>query len=179
MYRDIPRELRELIEPVVESHALELVDVELHKGRGPWILRVIVDTPSGDGRVGVELCAGVSRELGTHLDAHDAIPVRYRLEVSSPGLSKRLGRDKDFAAARGSEVWLETRRPLDGRRRFQGELVDVDAEVLRMRVEGAEVRIPFAEVAKANKVYHFTREDFSARADRSGRPTARAPRARG
>ena len=161
MYRDIPRELREWIEPVVESHALELVDVELHKGRSPWILRVIVDTPVGDGRVGIELCAQVSRELGTQLDAHDAIPVRYRLEVSSPGLSRVLGREKDFAAARGCEVWLETRRPLDGRRRFQGELLEVGAEGLRMKVDGAELSIAFAEVAKAHKVYHFTPEDFA------------------
>lgn len=173
MYRDIPRELREWIEPVVESHALELVDVELHKGRGPWILRVIVDTPVGDGRVGVDVCAQVSREIGTQLDAHDAIPVRYRLEVSSPGLDRVLGREKDFAAVCGSEVWLETHRPLDGRRRFQGELVAADAEQLRVKLEGAEVSIPFAEVAKAHKVYHFTPEDFarpgSARPARSSR----------
>ncbi|HET6304183.1 MAG TPA: ribosome maturation factor RimP [Myxococcota bacterium] len=177
MYRDIPRELREWIEPVVESHALELVDVELHKGRGPWILRVILDTPVGDGRVGVEVCAGVSRELGTHLDAHDAIPVRYRLEVSSPGLDRVLGREKDFAAARGCEVHVETQRPQDGRRRFQGELLDLDAETLRMQVDGAEVRIPFAEVAKANKVYHFTSEDF-ARPAVAGRAAGRSSRAR-
>jgi len=177
MYRDIPRELREWIEPVVESHALELVDVELHKGRSPWILRVIVDTPVGDGRVGIELCAQVSRELGTQLDAHDAIPVRYRLEVSSPGLDRVLGREKDFAAARGCEVHVETQRPQDGRRRFQGELLDLDAETLRMQVDGAEVRIPFAEVAKANKVYHFTSEDF-ARPAVAGRAAGRSSRAR-
>jgi ribosome maturation factor RimP len=167
MYQDIPRELREWIEPVVESHALELVDVELHKGPSPWTLRVIVDTKQGDGRVGVELCADVSRELGTHLDAHDAIPVRYRLEVSSPGLSRVLGREKDFAAACGSEVWLETRRPLDGRRRFQGELLEFATERLRMKVDGAELSIPFAEVAKAHKVYHFSPEDFARKVRRA------------
>ena len=161
MYRDIPRELREWIEPVVESHALELVDVELHKGRGPWILRVIVDTPVGDGRVGIELCAEVSRELGTQLDAHEAIPVRYRLEVSSPGLSRVLAREKDFAAACGAEVALETRRPVDGRRRFRGTLVAFEAGIAQLRVDGQEFGIPFEEVARAHTIYRFTRADFA------------------
>ena len=166
MYRDIPTELRELIEPVIEAHGLELVDADLHKGRAPWTLRAVVDTPAGDGRVPVERCAAVSRELATHLDAQDAIPVRYRLEVSSPGLSRVLGREKDFRAARGEDVALETHRPLDGRRRFRGRLLDLEAETLRLEVEGGEVAIPFAEVAKAHKVYRFTREDFARKAAR-------------
>jgi ribosome maturation factor RimP len=161
MYRDIPKELRELIEPVVEAHALELVDAELHRGRAPSILRVVVDTPEGDGRVAVERCARVSRELETHLDARGPIAGRYQLEVSSPGLSRVLGREKDFAAACGSEVALQTRRPFSGRRRFQGRLLGVEAGTLRMEVDGSELQIPFAEVAKANRVYRFTRDDFS------------------
>jgi ribosome maturation factor RimP len=166
VYRDIPTELCELIEPVVEAHGLELVDADLHRGRAPWTLRVIVDTPAGDGRVPVERCAAVSREIATHLDARDAIPVRYRLEVSSPGLSRVLGREKDFRAARGADVALETRRPLDGRRRFRGRLLDLEAETLRLEVEGGEVAIPFGEVAKARTVYRFTREDFARKAAR-------------
>jgi ribosome maturation factor RimP len=161
VYRDIPMELRDLIEPVVEAGGLELVDVTLHRGRAPWSLRVVVDTPAGDGRVSVERCAEVSRELGTQLDARDAIPVRYRLEVSSPGLERVLAREKDFAAARGLEVWIETRTPLDGRRRFQGRLLGLDGQVLRLALDGREVAIAFAEVARAHRVYRFTREDFA------------------
>jgi ribosome maturation factor RimP len=161
LYRDIPEDLRGLIEPVIEEHALELVDAELCKGRGPWVVRVVVDTPDGDGRVSVDQCAAVSREMATHLDAADAIPVRYRLEVSSPGLSRILGRAKDFEAARGAEVRLETRRARHGRRRFQGLLLDFERGIVRMDVDGSEVAIPFDEIAKANTVYRFTREDFS------------------
>ncbi len=115
----------------------------------------------------VERCAAVSRELGTHLDAQDAIPVRYRLEVSSPGLSRVLSREKDFHAARGAEVALETRRPLEGRRRFRGRLLGLEADTVSLALEGgAEVAIPFAEVAKAHTVYRFTREDFARKAVR-------------
>jgi len=119
MYRDIPEELRTLIEPIVQAHGLELVTADLVRGRGPWELRVTVDTPVGDGHVSIDACAALSREIGTSLDAVDAIPNRYKLEVGSPGLDRRLGREKDFANACGSEVAIETRRPLDGRRRFR------------------------------------------------------------
>jgi ribosome maturation factor RimP len=166
VYRDIPEEMRALIEPIVDEYGLELVDADLKRGRAPWTLRVIVDTPEGDGRVPVEECARVSREIGSHLDAADLIPARYSLEVSSPGLDRVLAREKDFAAACGREVKIETRAPLGGRRRFRGRLVGFDHGVARLLVDGEEVEIAFVDVARANAVYEFTREDFARRASR-------------
>jgi len=172
VYRDIPEDLRAGIEPVIESHGLELVDAVLLRGRGPWSLRVIVDTLVGDGMVSIEHCAAVSREIGAQLDAADLIPVRYRLEVSSPGLDRRLAREKDFTAACGKEVYLETRTPIEGRRRFRGRLLRLEEEMVGLEVEGRETAIPFAEVAQANIIYQFTREDF-ARDKRSRHPLRR------
>jgi ribosome maturation factor RimP len=161
MYREIPAELRALIEPVVGAHGLELVDVELTGAAGGRLLRVTVDTPAADGRVSIERCAELSRELGTHLDAAEALAGAYRLEVSSPGLDRLLGREKDFASVLGREVRLETRHPLDGRRRFRGRLVAFDGGVARVEVDGREFAIPFDEVARARAVYEFSRADFA------------------
>jgi ribosome maturation factor RimP len=161
VYRDIPEELRVLIEPVVQGRGLELVDVLMTRGRRPWLMRVTIDTPQGDGRVPVDACAQVSRELETHLDAADAVPGEYRLEVSSPGLDRVLAREKDFEAARGSRVHIETRNPLDGRRRFRGLLVAFRDGEATLNVDGSEVAIPFAEVARAHTIYEFTRADFA------------------
>jgi len=169
VYRDIPQEMLNLIEPIVTDHGLELVDVEHHQGRPPWTLRVIVDTPGGDGLVPVEDCAEVSREIGARLDASGAIPVRYQLEVSSPGLDRVLAREKDFAAACGHEVRLETRAPLAGRRRFRGRLLSFDAGVARLALDGTEVSIAFDDVARARTVYEYTRQDFAQRTGGSGR----------
>ena len=83
MYRDIPEELRVLIEPVVSDAGFELVDAMLTRGRAPWLLRVTIDTPEGDGRVPVDRCAGVSREIGSQLEAADSIPVAYRRMTSA------------------------------------------------------------------------------------------------
>jgi ribosome maturation factor RimP len=172
VYRDIPEELRVLIEPVVTDAGFELVDALLTRGRAPWLLRVTIDTPEGDGRVAIERCADVSREIGSQLDAADAVPVAYRLEVSSPGLDRLLAREKDFRLACGSEVYVETRRALDGRRRFRGVLLDFTDGSVRLRVDASEVAIPFAEIAKAHRVYQFTREDFTSQSERDKAPKA-------
>ncbi len=163
MYRDIPKELLGLIEPIVEDHGLELVDADVVRGRGTGQLRVVVDTPAGDGLVSVEACAAVSRELGSQLDAEDAIHDSYVLEVSSPGLDRPLSREKDFRAACGSDVKLETRVPLGGRRRFKGKLTAFDGETARLEIDGDAHDIPFAQVAKAHVIYHFSAADFNAR----------------
>jgi len=164
VYRDIPDDLRNLIEPVVEDHGCELVDVESLGGPGAGVLRVVIDSALGDGRVPVERCARVSREVESQLDAADAVSGRYRLEVASPGLDRVLAREKDFAAARGEEVKIRTRRPIDGRRRFRGLLVEFSEGVARVEFDGERAEIPFEEVEKANSVYKFSRADFSARA---------------
>jgi len=161
MYGDIPAAMRDLIEPIVTAHGLELVDVEQHQGRAPWRVRVIVDTPAGDGRVEIDRCAQVSREIGVNFDAHDTIPVAYHLEVSSPGFDRVLAREKDFTRALGSEVKIETRAPIDGRRRFKGTLTEFASGAANVVVDGRGYRIPFSDVARAHKVHQYTRADFS------------------
>ena len=169
MYRDIPEDMLSLIEPIVAGHGLELVDLERHQGRAPWTLRVIVDTPRGDGLVPIDRCAELSREIGARLDAAGAIPVRYQLEVSSPGLDRVLAREKDFSAVCGREVRIETRTPLAGRRRFRGRLLSFDAGALRLSVDGVECLVAFEDVARARAVYEFTPNDFAQRTGGSGR----------
>jgi ribosome maturation factor RimP len=163
LYRDIPDDLKTLIEPIVDGQGCELVNLEVIRGAGSTLLRVTLDSPAGDGRVSVECCAEVSREIESQLEAAEAIPGAYRLEVSSPGLDRVLAREKDFAAACGSEVRVQTRRPLNGRRRFKGVLLAFSDGIARVEVDGTETEIPFEEIEKANTVYKFSRADFSGR----------------
>ena len=139
MYREIPEDLRALIEPVVDEAGFELVDVQLARGGKPWTLKITIDTPGCDGRVSVDSCATVSREVGSQLDVADAIEAGYRLEVSSPGLNRPLAREKDFASACGREVQIETRQPISGRRRFRGVLLRFEEDVAAIEVDGNEV----------------------------------------
>ncbi len=161
IYRDIPPPLRELIEPVVDEHECELVDVEVTRPRGPGLVRIVVDSRVGDGRVPIESCAAISREISTLLDASDFMPGAYQLEVTSPGLDRVLAREKDFEAAVSREIRVQTRRPLDGRKRYRGRLVAFEAGVLKLNVDGDLALIPFEEVEKANTIYEFTSADFA------------------
>ena len=75
-------------------------------------------------------------------------------------ISIQRAREKDFVAARGVRIQVETYRPLDGRRRFRGLLLAFDDGIARVDVDGDEFGIPFDEVAKAKVLYEFTRADF-------------------
>ena len=183
IYRDIPEELRALIEPVVDDHDCELVDVQIARNRGTGLLRITVDNPNGDGRVAIKHCVAISREVETLLDAADSMPGTYQLEISSPGLDRVLGREKDFVAAINQEVKLHTRRPIEGRNRYRGRLISFESGVLKMKVDGLrggrgvggvaevggdEVLIPIEEVEKANLIYEFTSADFAKKSSRRG-----------
>ncbi len=153
MYGDIQPELRSVIEPIVRAHGLELVDAVARSGRGRGLLRVVVDTPSGDGRVRVDECASVSRELGHALDGLDLMAGSYTLEVTSPGVDRALGREIDFERVVGREVELETREPIEGQRRFRGRLLGFAQACAEVEGTAGGVRIPFTAIARARAFY--------------------------
>lgn len=169
MYHDIPEDLKQLVEPVVQEQGCELVDVVVRPNAGEGLIRVVIDDIDGNGRVSIQSIESISREIGDQLDAADFMNGRYRLEVTSPGLDRVLAREKDFVAALGSKISLETRRPIESRRRFKGVLTGFEDGVARLEVDlvggkgktKGEVQIPFGEVEKANSIYQFSREDFA------------------
>ncbi len=109
------------------SSGLEVVDVEF-RGSGPArMLRVFLDKPGaagGDPLAGVTHgdCANFSREFGTILDVEDALPGSYTLEVSSPGLDRKLTKARDFERFVGSRMKLTLRQPVNNNRYFEGRL---------------------------------------------------------
>src|SRR6266852_968647 len=112
--------VREVAERVAASGGVEVVEVELRGGGKARMLRIVIDNPSG---VTHEDCANLSREVGTILDVEDAVPGgSYTLEVSSPGLDRKLVRPADYERFTGSRVKLTTRNPVNGNRFFEGKL---------------------------------------------------------
>ena len=83
----------ELLQPLVDAHGFELVDVEYVKEAGNWYLRAYIDKPGG---IAVDDCEVISRALSDKLDEEDYIEDSYILEVSSPGLGRPLKKDKDL-----------------------------------------------------------------------------------
>src|SRR6476469_6812631 len=112
--------IREIAERVANSSGLETVEVELRGGGKARMLRIVIDKPNG---VTHEDCANLSREVGTILDVEDAVPGgSYTLEVSSPGLDRKLLKASDYERFAGSRVKLMTRQPVNGNRHFEGKL---------------------------------------------------------
>src|SRR5205807_3801846 len=113
-------QVRAVVERVAASSGLEVVDVEFRGGGKARMLRVFIDKPGG---VTHDDCANVSREVGTILDVEDAVPGgSYLLEVSSPGMDRKLVRPADYERFVGSRVRLTTREPVNGNRHFEGRL---------------------------------------------------------
>jgi ribosome maturation factor RimP len=154
--------VRQIAERVAASSGLEVVEVELRGGGKARLLRVVIDKLSG---VTHEDCANLSREVGTILDVEDAVPGgSYTLEVSSPGLDRKLVGPADYTRFTGSRVKLTTQQPVNGNRHFEGRLesfqdgrLTLDLSPAR-RKRGAEdnvaqkLEIDLANVEKANLV---------------------------
>ncbi|HVH87529.1 MAG TPA: ribosome maturation factor RimP [Terriglobales bacterium] len=142
--------VRAIADRVAESAGLEVVDIEFHGGGKGRVLRIFIEK-NADGRRALEQqlaaamqagekvpspsnwdqlagvthedCANYSRELGTILDVEDAVPgAGYLLEVSSPGLDRKLVKPADFQRFSGSKVKVMTREPISGNRHFEGRL---------------------------------------------------------
>ncbi len=169
---DVER-VREIADRVASSSGLEVIEVEFLGGGKARMLRVFLDKPAAgnDPQAGVthEDCANFSREFGTILDVEDAMPGSYTLEVSSPGLDRKLTKAADFARFTGSRVKLTTRQLIDGNRHFEGRLesfqdgrltLDLSVASHKSRKKmgdtaGKKIEIELANVEKANLVPEF------------------------
>jgi len=138
--------LRDLLSPSVEALGFELWGLEhLSQGRHS-LLRVYIDAEAG---VTVDDCARVSEQVGAVLDVEDPIGGDYVLEVSSPGVDRRLFRLEQYAPYAGEELELRLRRPFEGRRKYRGVLRGVEGEDIVLLVDDHEYLLPFGEVEKA------------------------------
>lgn len=160
--------VRVAAEPVLQAHGVSLVDLEWTTERVGWTLRVTIErvppegeapaSPGGPSAWGVTLedCAEVSRDLSTALDATDAIPCHYSLEVSSPGLERRIRSRKDFERFRGMLAKVKLSKPApDGQRVLRGTIEESSAETVAFLVDGKRIEVPFADVVGGNLVYEL------------------------
>lgn len=138
--------LQALLRPTVEALGFALWGLEfLAQGRH-GLLRLYIESPGG---VQVDDCARVSEQVSALLDVEEPVSGDYVLEVSSPGLDRRLFTLEQCAAYAGEEVEVRLRRPFEGQRRFRGTLRGVEGEELVVRVDEHEYLLPFGEVDRA------------------------------
>ncbi|MEZ4295337.1 MAG: ribosome maturation factor RimP [Polyangiaceae bacterium] len=157
--------VRDAITPVLAAIGVELVELEWLTERAGWTLRVTIERPGANpvdpknagGGVSLEDCVEVSRDCSAVLDVEDLIPHQYHLEVSSPGLDRKLRGEADFVRFRGMLAKVKLARPApDGQRVLRGPIDEAPEGRVAIVADGKRVEVPAADVLEARLVYELT-----------------------
>ena len=141
----------QLAEPLCRSEGMELVHVEYQREPGGRTLRIYLDKPGG---VTLDDCVHISRQLSDLLDAALDLEEAYRMEVSSPGVRRPLGKFDDFERFRGCRAKIRTAQAIDGRKNFTGELAGTKGPAVLLTVDNQTMGIVFADIVKAHLIQH-------------------------
>lgn len=163
-----------IIGPAVSTLGVELWGVEFASAGNRMVVRIYIDAPAAgalphaaegpvddgsaqEARTGVTIavCAQVSRHLGTVLEAEDAVPGAYVLEVSSPGLERRFFAPKQLRAYLGRMVDVRLHQAQDTRRHFRGLLAESGEDYLVVDELGVLTKVQWAHVKTAHLVHEF------------------------
>ena len=139
--------ITELIDTTIQALGLDLWGVELLQQGKYSLLRIYIEREEG---VTIEDCEKVSRQVSALMDVEDPIAGEYTLEVSSPGMDRPLFCIEHYSQYVGIEVDLKLRRPLDGRRKFKGQITKVSGDIVGLLVEGSEYNLEFSDIEKAS-----------------------------
>ena len=142
--------VRAIAERVATSEGLSLVDVELKGGRSNPLLRIYIDKPEAISHAD---CALVSEQVSAILDVEDFFPGRYTLEVSSPGLDRKLVKPSDFTHFIGRRARVVLREPVDEEKVFEGRLAGFEAGRVWLDLgSGGLKKLDLANISKARLV---------------------------
>jgi ribosome maturation factor RimP len=144
--------IREAAERVARSLGIEVVDVEWKVGKQRF-LRVFIDKPGG---VGHKDCEAVSNQFSVILDVEDLVPgPHYILEVSSPGLDRKLTKPAEFERFTGRLARISTVDPVENQKFFEGRLAGIADGKVQIEVKGRVIALPMEGIRKANLVVEF------------------------
>jgi ribosome maturation factor RimP len=147
-------QVTQIVERAGRPDGIEAVEVQWLGGGGHRVLRIFIDKPDG---VTHGDCERISEYVGTVLDAEDVIPGgSYTLEVSSPGVERKLTRPKDFERFAGRKVKVVVREPIENRKSWEGTLAAFSDGVLVLEpAKGSPIRIPLDQVERANLKFEW------------------------
>lgn len=146
----LPNQVESLVAPTLDAMGYELVRVRVI-GADQLTLEVMAERRDGDAMT-VGDCADISRAISTVLDVEDPIAGSYTLEVSSPGIDRPLVRLTDYERFSGLKARLETDVPIDGRKRFRGQLAGTKGDMVLIVLPEGDAEVPFDRICKAKLV---------------------------
>jgi len=159
-----------LAEPYVRDAGFDLIEVQYAREQRGMVLRLFIDRPTGEGtngagRISVDDCERVSRDVSAALDVADKISQAYQLEVSSPGLDRPLRRERDFARFAGESARIRLAEGVEGRRNFTGTLRGAKDGRVEIACDGRSYELPIDDIVRANLIPDWERE-FARKDDR-------------
>src|SRR5436305_6383558 len=130
MREDVASKIEAIAQRVAESEGLEVVEVEVKGGGAHRFVRISIDKPDG---VTHGDCENMSQQVGTILDVEDVVPGgQYTLEISSPGVERKLVKPRDYQRFQGKKVKVTLRDPISGRRNWEGTLAGLEDGLIRL-----------------------------------------------
>ncbi|AKT38744.1 ribosome maturation factor RimP [Chondromyces crocatus] len=169
--------VREAITPALVAYGVQLVDAEWLTERAGWTLRVTIEREGVldlSGGVTLEDCAEVSRDVSAALDVADLISCAYNLEVSSPGLDRRLKSPAEFKRFVGRTAKVKLSRPAsDGQKLLRGELLEAPEGLVAVMVDGKRIEAAIEDIAEARLVFELTPQPKAGKKGRR-RPSGQA-----
>ena len=143
--------LMRLLEPPIEALGFDVVDIEFAQAGRGGVLRIFIDRRAHDSGPGITVddCAIVSHAVSQVLESQDPIKGHYTLEVSSPGFDRILRTRAHFERFVGERIFAELKLPIDGRRRYVGELKSVMGDAIVVEVDGKAHSLPLERILKA------------------------------
>jgi ribosome maturation factor RimP len=153
MRQPVASKVEEIAQRVVESEGMELVQVDVLGGGNNRLVRLYIDKPAGISHADCEL---ISHQVGTILDVEDVVPGHYTLEVSSPGVERKLLKPGDYERFLGKKAKVTLREPVENQRHWEGTLAGFEDGVISLNAEGGKtVRFRFDQVDKANLKFEW------------------------
>lgn len=150
--------VRALVQPIIEQHGAELYDLEYESG----VLRIAVDRQGG---IDVDAIGELSRLISDQLDREDPIPdSKYMLEVTSPGVERKLRTPAHFHKQVGETVSIKLRTSIEGVRRLQAPVLSVDEDGVELGGD-TPMRVRYAEIESARSVYDWNAVSGDTRQD--------------
>ena len=150
----VASKIEEIAARVAGPEGIEVVEVEVKGGGSNRFVRISIDKPEGVTHADCEL---VSQQVGTILDIEEVVPGgQYTLEVSSPGVERKLTKPQDFVRFQGKKVRISLRETLDGRKQWDGTLAGYGENGVTLDVgDGKTIRFALDQVQKANLKFEW------------------------
>src|SRR5579863_5609791 len=149
----ISSKIEEIAQRVAQSEGIEVVEVEVKGGGKNQFVRISIDKPAGVSHADCEM---ISHDVGTILDVEDVVPGHYTLEVSSPGVERKLLKPNDYIRFQGKKAKIVLRQPLDNQRHWEGKLAGLEDSTVSLEVGADRVlRFPLSQVERANLKFEW------------------------